>query len=58
MYLEILPEAETAVQFKSEGIIDSYEDLITELHRFLDRLVEESAAEADRNIFLDGGQDE
>lgn len=41
MFTEILRKKETNVKADSEEIFDSYEDLITELHRFLDRLVNE-----------------
>lgn len=41
MLTEILRDERTAVQPNFEEIPDSYESLIAELHRFLDRLIAE-----------------
>lgn len=44
MSVTILPQAERSVQPKSEKIPDNYEDLIAQMHQFLDRLVAESSS--------------
>lgn len=56
MSVEILREAGTNVKPDSEKISDPYEDLICELHQFLDRLVAESGP--DQEIFLGDNEDE
>lgn len=56
MLTEILRNERTIVQPNSQEFFDSYEDLIAELHQFLDRLVAESGACPE--IFSDGGKDE
>lgn len=57
MSIEILRGERTLVQPDSEKIFDPYEDLIAELHRFLDQLVAEPRESEDfdpEEIFIRG----
>lgn len=61
MPAKILRKVKTAVQANSEKIFDPYEDLIAELHRFLDRLVAEPQEYKDfdpKEIFIERTTDE